>query len=295
MTAKVINLQEKLEQILKNIEIWKNNINFHEQEIITNNKKNVIHKQEIVINNQYIKDAESKITTVFDLFMVEEEEVKEVVKEEEVKEEEVKEEKVKEEIEEEVKKEEVKEEEEIEKEEIEEVTPAWRNINIHVLIPPNNSTQQIQQKMLKPLIKKTFNIPFWKENCKEFLNGIDNQINTNSKYAILNTFEENFGVVVYNKNMSDEKYNSDVKYDFYYSTIAPNQTEQARKAIESVWNKLEGKDNEVIIVLINDRKNKYYFYIIRVGFVNNSNKKFIEDKYYKDDCAEYINWRKKYK
>ena len=111
----------------------------------------------------------------------------------------------------------------------------------------------------------------------------------------MNTFEENFGVVVYNKNMSDEKYNSDVKYDFDYSTIAPNQKEKARKAIESVWNKLEGNDNEVIIVLINDHENKYYFYIIKVGFVNNSNKKFIEDKYYQDDCAEYINWRKKYK
>lgn len=166
---------------------------------------------------------------------------------------------------------------------------AWKKKNSNVYNP---STKQVP---LKSLIKKTFDIPFSKENYKEFLNDIDKQINTNCKYAILNTFEENFGVVVYNKNMSDEKYNSDVKYDFYYSKIAPNQTENARKAIESVWNKLEGNDNEVIIVLINEKKNKYYFYNIKVGYTNNSNTKFIEDKYYQDDCAEYINWRKKYK
>ena len=177
---------------------------------------------------------------------------------------------------------------------------AWKKKNSNVYNPSTNITmqqaQQAKQTPLKSLIKKTFDIPFSRENCKEFLNDIDKQINinTNSKYAILNTFEENFGVVVYNKNMSDEKYNSDVKDDFDYSTIAPNQTEKARKAIESVWNKLEGNDNEVIIVLIND-KNKYYFYSIKVGIINNSNKKFIEDKYCQDDCPEYINWRKKYK
>ena len=169
---------------------------------------------------------------------------------------------------------------------------AWKKKNSNVYNPSTNITmqqaQQAKQTPLKSLIKKTFDIPFSRENCKEFLNDIDKQINTNSKYAILNTFEENFGVVVYNKNMSDEKYNSGVKYDFDYSTIAPNQTEKARKAIESVWNKLEGNDNEVIIVLIND-KNKYYFYSIKVGIINNSNKKFIEDKYCQDDCPEYIN------
>ena len=177
---------------------------------------------------------------------------------------------------------------------------AWKKKNSNVYNPSTNITmqqaQQAKQTPLKSLIKKTFDIPFSRENCKEFLNDIDKQINinTNSKYAILNTFEKNLGVVVYNKNMSDEKYNSDVKDDFDYSLIAPNQKEIARKAIESVWNKLEGNDNEVIIVLIND-KNKYYFYNIKVGYINNSNKKFIEDKYSQDDCPEYINWRKKYK
>jgi hypothetical protein len=175
---------------------------------------------------------------------------------------------------------------------------AWKKKNSNVYNPSTNVTtqqaQQAQQTPLKSLIKKTFDIPFSRDNCKEFYDGIDKQINTNSKYAILNTFEKNFGVVVYNKNMSDEKYNSDVKDDFDYSIIAQNQINKAKKAIESVWNKLEGNDNEVIIVLINE-ENKYYFYNIKVGYTNNGNTKFIEEKYCQDNCPEYINWRKKYK
>lgn len=169
---------------------------------------------------------------------------------------------------------------------------AWKKKNRNVYNPSTNVTTQ--QIPLKSLIKKTFDIPFSRENCKEFYDGIDKQINTNSKYAILNTFEKNFGVVVYNKNISDEKYNSDVKDNFDYSVIAQTQINKAKKAIESVWNKLEGKNNEVIIVLTNDQ-NTYLFYNIKVGYTNNGNKKFIEDKYYEDDCSEYINWRKKYK
>lgn len=171
---------------------------------------------------------------------------------------------------------------------------AWKKRSSNVYNPSTNITmQQAQQTPLKSLIKKTFNIPFSRENCKEFYDSIDKQINTNSKYAILNTFEKNFGIVVYNKNISDEKYNSDVKDDFDYSIIAQNQINKAKKAIESVWNKLKGNDNEVIIVLIND-ENKYYFYNIKVGYTNNGNTKFIEDKY-EYDCPEYRNWRKKYK
>ncbi len=294
MAVKTINIQEKLEQLFKKIETWKNEIINHKQEIIN-------HNQEIVIKKQYIKDTETKIKTVMEIFMEEVEEYEEIeeVKVEEY--EEIEEVEVKEEEIEEIKV--VKKEEEIESEitEIElelettevERTPVWRNINIEVLVPPNNNIQQIQKTVLKSLIRKTFDIPFKRNSCKDFYDSINKKIDQNSTYAILNTIEEHVGVIVYN-NSINKRYNSDVKNKFDYSTIAPTLTKKIQKAIESVWHKLEGEDNEVLVVMI-DENNKYIFYNIKVGYVNNTNKKFIEDKYYKDDCPEYINWRKKYK
>jgi vacuolar-type H+-ATPase subunit I/STV1 len=294
MAVKTINIQEKLDQLFKKIEIWKNEI--------------INHKEEIVIKEKYIKDTETKIKTVMEIFMEEvvevEEEIEEVEEEIEEVEEEIKQVKkvVKEEIEE------IEEVEEIESEiteiesEITEIesetteverTPAWRNRNIDVLVPPNNNIQQIQNTVLKSLIGKTFDIPFKRNSCKDFYDSIDKQINPNSTYAILNTIKEDVGVIVYN-NSINKRYNSDVKNKFDYSTIAPTLTNKIQKAIESVWHKLEGEDNEVLVVLI-DENNKYLFYNIKVGYVNNTTKKFIEDKFYEDDCTEYMNWRKKYK
>jgi hypothetical protein len=170
---------------------------------------------------------------------------------------------------------------------------AWKKRSSNVYNPSTNITmQQAQQTPLKSLIKKTFNIPFSRENCKEFYDSIDKQINTNSTYAILNTIEEYVGVIVYNS--INERYNSDVKNKFdYYSTIAPTLIGKIQKALQSVWHKLEGNDNEVLVVLVNEN-NKYIFYNIKVGYTNNGNTKFIEDKY-EYDCPEYRNWRKKYK
>ena len=292
MAVKTINIQEKLEQLFKKIDTWKNEIINHKQEI-TN------HKKDIVIKEQYIKNTETKIKTVMEIFM---EEVEKVEEYEEIEEKVVK-------IKEEVKEEEIEEEiTEIESEiteiesEITEIesettevkrTHAWKNMNFDVLVPPSNNMQQIKKKLLKSLIGKTFDIPFRRNSCKDFYDSIDKQINLNSTYAILNTIEEYVGVIVYNS--INERYNSDVKNKFdYYSTIAPTLIGKIQKALQSVWHKLEGNDNEVLVVLV-DENNKYIFYNIKVGYVNNTNKKFIEDKYYNDDCTEYKYWRNKYK
>ena len=274
MTTEKVNILEKIDQLYKEIDIKKNDIINFKQQIIT--KENEIVDIENIIKNikELLEISLSDNSSVTSVFKNTTEELFEISSDNSSA-----------------------AGTSVDTTQAAEET-AWKKKNSNVYNPSTNITiqqeQQAKQTPLKFLIKKTFNIPFSRENCKEFYDGIDKQINANSKYAILNTFEKNFGVVVYNKNMSDEKYNSDVKDDFDYSTIAPTLTKKVQKAIESVWHKLEGKDNEVLVVLI-DENNKYLFYNIKVGYVNNTNKKFIEDKYYEDDCTEYKNWRNKYK
>jgi hypothetical protein len=175
-------------------------------------------------------------------------------------------------------------------------------VNLPAILPASTPASKTKDD---PLIYGTFNIPFanGKKTMVESLNDIQQCMRKKKKderFGFIHTKNDKVKVVVHNPKHSPsscgEGYNSDVDDEFTFS-VGPyaEYKEIARDAIASIWPKLKGVGNIVVITIIGPSEdpkidNTYKFFHVKVGADNNGRLFINDDDIYSE---ENITWRKK--